>query len=204
MNKATKSKIEDAVEKVALADDSHERAVADAVLRTQTSDVLYELAAAALVDAARARRRRFGLSVERAAEIPSAAFESPRASRVTSPREVALEEREREEAAELAHMERMAEIDRRLVSRISTIVDEYVDGLRIEWTAELLGSEFALGDGTRVTWGDATAEQHRARAEMFQNNAVANLEGAARHQKALEALEQSGATTLREMIGASA
>jgi hypothetical protein len=190
MKKATKSKIEDAVEKVALADEAHERAVADAVLRTQTSDVLYELAAAALVDAARARRRRVGLTIERAAEVPATTFEAPTPAA------------ERMEAIDKQHADRRAEIDRRLAESVQAAVAAYERSLRIEWTAELLESEFALGDGTRVTWGEATVEQHRARAEMFQNNAAANLEGAARHRKAIAALSEAGASSLGELVGA--
>lgn len=71
---------------------------------------------------------------------------------------------------------------------------------RMEWTAELLDSTFALADGSRVTWGDATADQHRERVDMFRRNALANLEGAARHEQAIDALMESGAKSLRKMV----
>lgn len=83
-------------------------------------------------------------------------------------------------------------------------LDRYSEDLKMKWTAELLNSTFTLRDGTVVTWGDATVDDHRSRQQMFLENAHANLEGAARHEAALRDLEASGATTLREMAGAAA
>lgn len=69
----------------------------------------------------------------------------------------------------------------------------------IEWNEKLLGTEFALADGSRVTWRNATAEQHRARIEMLHVNAGANIEAAARHEAALAVLAESGAACLGEV-----
>lgn len=208
MNKTTRNKIEDAVEKVAAADDAHEWAVAGAVLRTQTSDVLYELAAAALVDAARNRRRRGALTVERDAEVPSEMHESDTPFRRPKYGTGAYRRWVESTAEGAAYDEERAEWEargeRRRAEALAGVLDEYRESLHIEWTAELLDTEFALGDGTRVTWGEATAEQHRSRAELFANNAAANLEGAARHQKAVAALLESGASTLRDLVGVAA
>ena len=42
-----------------------------------------------------------------------------------------------------------------------------------------------------VLWGDATAAQHQYRVKMFTDNAMANIEGAARHQAAIDEIEKS-------------
>ena len=80
--------------------------------------------------------------------------------------------------------------------KINGIVSDYVEELKVEWTAELLASVFALSDGSLVTWGEATVDQHRERVEMFTMNAQANMEGAARHLKAIEHIEQSDSVNL--------
>jgi hypothetical protein len=75
----------------------------------------------------------------------------------------------------------------------------YRDQIRLELTAELLSSEFALGDGRRPTWGTASIEDHRARIAMQQGKAEAVIKDAARHGKAIEMLEGSGASCLNEL-----
>ena len=87
----------------------------------------------------------------------------------------------------------------KLASDVDRILIDYVENLKIEWTQELLDATFALGDGTLVRWGSASAEHHRQRIEMFSANARANVEGAARHVKALEAMELAGAACLDEV-----
>lgn len=83
---------------------------------------------------------------------------------------------------------------------LGAIISAYKESLHIEWTEELLDSEFALGDGTTVTWGDATVEQHEARALMFEGQAKAGIEGAVRHRKAIESIALANATSLRESV----
>lgn len=89
--------------------------------------------------------------------------------------------------------------DQMLFGVIGKALERYAEDLKIEWTAELLDSTFGLRDGTQVTWGDATVEQHRERRQMFLDNAHANMEGAARHEIALRQLEETGARTLHEL-----
>lgn len=79
-------------------------------------------------------------------------------------------------------------------------IEEAAAAIRLELTSELLGSVFALGDGIRVTWADATAEQHRQRAEMTTANAVANAEDAARHLVAVRMIEAGSVETLGELV----
>lgn len=100
----------------------------------------------------------------------------------------------------------MAEIDAfaGLMSGLQQSLTKYTAAMRMEWTQELLGSEFALPNGQRVTWGEATAEQHATRLAMFMDKAAANLEGAARHRKALDELEKMGAANLNALVGVTA
>ncbi|KQP83725.1 hypothetical protein [Aeromicrobium sp. Leaf291] len=85
---------------------------------------------------------------------------------------------------------------------LSETLQEYTDSMRMQWTQEILSTKFRLGDGTEVTWGGATLEQHKSRHQMFMKNAHANLEGAARHQQAIRDLEATGAQTLADLRAA--
>lgn len=69
----------------------------------------------------------------------------------------------------------------------------------VRWVRELLDSEFSLPDGSRVTWGTATIDDHLERIEMLHKNAVANLEAVTRHEAAVRALTGAGASTLSEL-----
>lgn len=103
-------------------------------------------------------------------------------------------------AREAQYADRMAEIDRKTHAQLAGIMKDWASHLRAEWTDELLNSGFALPDGQVVLWGDATIEQHEIRRNQFMDNAQANLEGAARHEAAIETLRSSGAATLRQMV----
>lgn len=109
------------------------------------------------------------------------------------------DEGKRYEERMVEYDEQESEARRRFFEKQNQIVQEYAAEIRLELTNELLSSAFALGDGTWVTWGEATAEQHRERRDMFLSNAVANTQGAARHEKALAALEAAHVDTLREI-----
>lgn len=64
--------------------------------------------------------------------------------------------------------------------------------VRVEVIQELIAEndEFALSDGTRVHWADATAADHRQRADMLIKNAAGNSKTAALHLRAAEYLEE--------------
>lgn len=85
---------------------------------------------------------------------------------------------------------------------MAEIINEYAFRVRLELTAELLGSEFALGDGRRVTWGEASTEDHEQRIRMLTSNAVANAEAAARHQAAITIIADAGVERLRQVADA--
>lgn len=78
------------------------------------------------------------------------------------------------------------------------------DQMVAEWTADLLASTFALPDGKRVTWGEATADQHRIRVNMLVKQAAGTTETAALHQKALQEMGQARVSRLADLAGAAA
>lgn len=108
-------------------------------------------------------------------------------------------ERRAEEIRE-ASAKREAEISAAMHRKINEAMEEYKRHVIMEWTEELLGQAISLPDGSRTTWGEASAAQHKERRDMFRKNAVANAEGAARHEQALEALASSGASCLNELV----
>lgn len=105
-----------------------------------------------------------------------------------------------DKALQLEYARIDAEHHEKLVQSMKHTIDRYRDELRMEWTDELLRSDFSLGDGTKVTWGDATREQHEWRAEMHTKNAAAGVEGAARHRAAIRLLDESGANSLNSHL----
>lgn len=173
------------------------KTAADDLVSELSVPVVRELAARCLAEKVIDRRRAQTLAVERSversgtfAETPSGRVASERTQQETSAfEEMIARRREEEEAGR-----------RRFWQTITDATARYAEALKMEWTRELLDSGFALPDGTTVLWGDATVEQHMERREMFMRNAVANAEGAARHDQAIRELSEAGVTTLREMV----
>jgi hypothetical protein len=112
------------------------------------------------------------------------------------------EGREAERARQYAREDAIAQSD--FLKTMQGLVQEAAVSLHMTWTRELLDSTFVLPDGSTVSWGDATMDQHLARQSMFEKNAAANLEGATRHLKAVEQLRATGASTLREAVSQAA
>jgi hypothetical protein len=92
------------------------------------------------------------------------------------------------------------ELASRKVKAIAHALNEFRDACRYEWTQELLASEFALGDGRRVTWRDATEADHEQRIALQTRNAGAALEDAAMHTAAIETIRAAGVETLGEAV----
>lgn len=168
--------------------------------------LLRRLAAEFLVDALARAQRAKTLDEERAAERERQTHENPgrmprKGTRARTDWERNTSEgrawAEAEEAEEMRSMQMFH-------GALGRTLDRYAEDLRVTWTAELLDSTFALGDGTLVSWGEATVGQHAERRQMFLNNAHANLEGAARHELALRELQASGKPTLRAMVEVAA
>lgn len=95
--------------------------------------------------------------------------------------------------------EECARIEEEHWGRMTEIMQRYSERLKMQWTAELLNSTFALPDGTLVAWGDATVEQHTVRRDMLLANAQGNLRAAARHEAAMNTLDDHGATRLYDL-----
>jgi hypothetical protein len=66
---------------------------------------------------------------------------------------------------------------------------------------KLINETFALQDGTRVSWGKATVEQHRDRAEMLRGFAAGDLASAGHHEMVADMIEKAGVTCLEEITG---
>lgn len=63
----------------------------------------------------------------------------------------------------------------------------------------LAPSQFALGDGRRVTWGEATVSEHETRAEMLTGQAAGVAETAARHVAAVKMIREGGVSCLADL-----
>jgi hypothetical protein len=103
-------------------------------------------------------------------------------------------------AREIEYERQDRERSRALWSGIQATMDKYKSEMHMEWNRELLASEFALGDGTKTTWGDATYADHEYRVSMHMKNAAAGVEGAARHRSALDFMDERGAATLNQAL----
>jgi len=75
--------------------------------------------------------------------------------------------------------------------RTVTVVDELRD---------LVSKTFVLDDGTRVTWGEATVEQHQRRAAMLRTHADRVMMTADRHERAAALIAEGGATCLADLL----
>lgn len=85
---------------------------------------------------------------------------------------------------------------------VMQLVKEVQEETRIHVTRELLETVFALGTGERVTWGAATIDQHRERVALLRTNILGNLETAARHEAAIQMIEQAGVKCLAQLAEA--
>lgn len=85
--------------------------------------------------------------------------------------------------------------------RAQEAIAEWAAQIRLETTRELLGTLFALGDGTSVTWGQATIGEHEQRIAMLAKNATGVIETAARHQAAIRMIKDAGVDCLADLAG---
>ena len=86
-----------------------------------------------------------------------------------------------------------------MAEKTAVLIDEYSARIRVEFTAELLASEFALGDGRRITWGEASIGDHEQRIALLTRNATANAEAAARHCNAVSTLKMANVDRLADV-----
>jgi hypothetical protein len=64
---------------------------------------------------------------------------------------------------------------------------------------QLLSETFALGNGRRVVWGDATEADHQERMVMLAKLRSGLDKDIARHQKAIDDIRAAGVTCLNEV-----
>lgn len=83
--------------------------------------------------------------------------------------------------------------------RVEALIEEVAEEVRLETTAELLNTIFALGDGSKTTWGRATVAQHQQRIQMLAKNAAGVIETAALHRAAISMIESAGVVCLAEV-----
>jgi len=180
----------------------------DAVVKALRSVRVYEVKALAawhIREGIESADRLAVLEIERKAERPAPPPAPPKRGTAAYQEWVeTTEEGKRHESIEQKYLEQEEEANRKLWRSMETALENYAQARIMEWTEELLGSEFALPDGTRVRWGAATVDQHRERFELFRRNAHANLEGAARHRRAIEALEAAHVSSLYELAARAA
>lgn len=81
---------------------------------------------------------------------------------------------------------------------LRVILERYAAEVRLEVTAELLGSKFAA-NGREVTWGEATVADHQARIDAQIAHAAGTMADVSRHQAAIDLLTKVGARCLDEV-----
>lgn len=83
---------------------------------------------------------------------------------------------------------------------IGGIIEAYEEKVRgderSKVTAELLTVVFATGDGRKVTWGEATLEDHRKRIEMLTKHIKGNVQTIRLHEYAAQILRDTQASCL--------
>jgi hypothetical protein len=114
------------------------------------------------------------------------------------------EEREAREAKELekawlwAHDPEAYRRKYTLNGIIEAFEEEVRGSERLKVTAELLTVAFSLGDGRRVSWGEATLEDHRQRIEMLGKGIEGNVQTIRLHEYAATILRETGAACLNQ------
>lgn len=185
----------DTVQRIAeLNSDGARQAEMHKALDLLDTEGLHRLALRALRDGVETARRASTLTAEKRAQ---GVGELERKARQTARRDGTQRHRR---ADHEAHAAGFGSALAHAVAETNRAIDSFVSDIRMEWTMELLHSDFALRNGNRVTWGEATVEQHTERRSMFADNAKANLAGAARHDIAITSLTNTGALNLNGLV----
>lgn len=105
-----------------------------------------------------------------------------------------------EEAQHRAFFDRMLRPQRRLgVTSPPDIPPRERDEATLRQLNRFLELSFALGDGERVTWGEATIEQHERRIAMLKKQVKGTVRTIRRHEEAVRRLREAGAMCLAEL-----
>jgi hypothetical protein len=95
--------------------------------------------------------------------------------------------------------ERRVTRERTIRENIKELIEAYAVEIDLDLNDNLLDSEFALGDGTVVTWRNATETDHMIRAEMLEKKAGGIAESAMRHRRAIQILHEKHVETLGDI-----
>lgn len=88
--------------------------------------------------------------------------------------------------------------DQKILKRIESVAIEASAATDADWI-ELLDVVIPIGDGTKMTWGDASKEDFRSRIVMMNKSIAGNVQTVALLEKAYSILDKTGARTLREL-----
>lgn len=169
--------------------------IAKTVLDGLTTDQVRWIAATWLEEHVRDMRRSKVRAVERESQVVTPEPVTPVVQhRPYVAPSILRRRRERDDRAAVAERERANERN----AKIEEALASWRQSITLEVTEELLASSLALTDGTRVTWGTATVENHESRIDMLSKNVAANIDGIKRHQAAINMIESSGAASLGE------
>lgn len=103
--------------------------------------------------------------------------------------------RVRRRALKIERSAQRVNIDEARLARITRITSDIATKASTEWS-DLLDVAFSLPTGRRVTWREATVDDHRSRAEMLEGMAAADIEAAAIHREAIAAIRAAHASSL--------
>jgi hypothetical protein len=98
--------------------------------------------------------------------------------------------------ASMSIRQRTRTVERRVISRTGGNRTTTVSDM-----AELVDKTFSLPDGRRVSWGEATIEDHQARAFMLRELAERTMITATQHERAAEMISTAGAACLNDIVG---
>lgn len=103
-------------------------------------------------------------------------------------------------------LDRCRTIDRNNVRRVEQAAKPNKPGKQVNPTAEraaLMTQSFALGDGRRVSWGEATIADHEARVAFLSRKRSGLDDTIQRHRGVIDQLKQAGASCLNEISEAT-
>jgi len=89
--------------------------------------------------------------------------------------------------------------DARTVERQFDLSRVFSGETTLDQRATRLSQSFVLGDGRRVTWDEATEEDHRARIEYLSVHVRGVLETISRHEEAIGLIREHGVSCLGEI-----
>lgn len=82
---------------------------------------------------------------------------------------------------------------------VTEAIEERGYGAAMRFTTAFKNTYFALGNGTKITWGEATIEHHDKRIHMMKGKATSIMEDVILHEQVKQALIEAGVECLNEL-----